>query len=433
MLPATGRSRAKLTSPTARGLAWLVALAVAALAPAASAATAPPRISLKITGGSVTANEGKVKGSATVGNSGPNVARRFFVDLIVTLPRQERLLRRISVPSLREGDARTVHFNQNLPDNLPIGSHQIWACVARSGALPEPSVLIGCRQLGGVNVPVPRLVPTPVAPPPAPPSQGQSPPQPAPPTPVAPPASPTAPSAPLAYEAGVPQVVNDANDGYYWVDVPASYDRSNQTPTKLFVWLPTCGGEASHDISTISPATVAGTSSPRDWISIAVGEPNECWEVNTDGPVVTAAIADVETHFNVDRHRVILGGLGSGGGDLAYRLAFDDANRFAGLLVENTAPFRDTGSTESASLAAASWRFHVVHLAHLQDGVYPINQVRQETGAMTNAGFPLQLVERDGTNYDEPGASVNGHQVPGTMADLVTYLLPHIDDGWTSP
>jgi predicted esterase len=163
------------------------------------------------------------------------------------------------------------------------------------------------------------------------------------------------------------------------------------------------------------------------------GRDGGCWNPLAETePLVMAALADFETHFNVDRHRVILGGYSSGG-DLAYRLAFYDSNQFAGVLAENTSPFRDTGSTEAASLAAASWKFHVVHLAHLQDTEYPIAGVREETDAMIAAGFPLERIEVDGGHYDEPGAIENGHAVPGTDADLVDILLPHIDGGWRSP
>ena len=57
-----------------------------------------------------------------------------------------------------------------------------------------------------------------------------------------------------------------------------------------------------------------------------------------------AALADFETHFNVDRRRVILGGYSSGG-DLAYRTGFRHSSTFAGLLIENSSPFRDTESS----------------------------------------------------------------------------------------
>jgi hypothetical protein len=49
------------------------------------------------------------------------------------------------------------------------------------------------------------------------------------------------------------------------------------------------------------------------------------------------------------------------------------------------------------------------------------------------AGFPTELIERNGSHYDEPNTVEEGHLVPGTDADLRTYLLPHIDDGRLAP
>jgi predicted esterase len=129
---------------------------------------------------------------------------------------------------------------------------------------------------------------------------------------------------------------------------------------------------------------------------------------------------------------VILGGYSSGG-DIAYRMAFYNSGTYAGVLAENTSPFRDTGSSQADSLAAATTKFNVVHLAHLQDDTYPIAEVRAETDAMKAAGFPITRIEAVGTHFDEPGAIVAGQAVPGTDADLRALLLPHIDDGWHSP
>ena len=84
-----------------------------------------------------------------------------------------------------------------------------------------------------------------------------------------------------------------------------------------------------------------------------------------------AALADVETHFNVDRHQVILGGYSSGG-DLAYRTGFRHSATFDGLLIENSSPFRDTESSAAESLAAATTKIPIVHLAHTGDTTYPI-------------------------------------------------------------
>lgn len=97
------------------------------------------------------------------------------------------------------------------------------------------------------------------------------------------------------------------------------------------------------------------------------------------------------------------------------------------MLAENTSPFRDTGSSPEDSLAAATTKFHVVHLATRRDEVYPIDGVRAETDAMKAAGFPIERIERPGTHYDD------STDTTGTDHDLQTLLLPHIDDGWRSP
>lgn len=213
----------------------------------------------------------------------------------------------------------------------------------------------------------------------------------------------------------------------YWIYVPEGYDATHETPTTLFVWLHGCGGYGRWDIYNVSPG------GDQDWISIAVGgREGQCWSMADSPATVNAAIADVKRHFNVDPREVILGGYSSGG-DLAYRMAFSDAGSFAGVLAENTAPFRDTGSSAEDSLAAASWKFNVVHLAHLQDTTYPIARVRAEIAAMVDAGFPVTLIERPGNHWDDPGAPVNGAPVPGTNADLIDLLLPYLGHGWRSP
>jgi hypothetical protein len=42
-------------------------------------------------------------------------------------------------------------------------------------------------------------------------------------------------------------------------------------------------------------------------------------------------------------------------------------------------------------------------------------------------------IEVDGGHYDAAGAIENGHAVPGTSADIATYLFPFLEAGWTSP
>jgi poly(3-hydroxybutyrate) depolymerase len=234
------------------------------------------------------------------------------------------------------------------------------------------------------------------------------------------------PAHPISFAKNMPFTVDSGTTN--WVYVPDAYDASHKTPITLFVWLHGCGGMSSGDVWTASPG-----GSKQTWITLAPGgAEGGCWNMSTDPARVLAAIADLKTHFNVKPKGVILGGYSSGG-DLGYRLAFYDAGLFAGLLAENTSPFRDTGSTQAASLAAASWKFHVVHVAHLQDTTYPIAGVRKETDAMTAAGFPMKRIEVDGGHWDDAGAIENGHAVPGTAADIATYLFPNLGAGWTSP
>src|SRR6202008_1753584 len=100
------------------------------------------------------------------------------------------------------------------------------------------------------------------------------------------------------------------------------------------------------------------------------GAEGVCWTPSVDETKVMAALADFETHFNVNRQRVILAGYSSGG-DLAYRTGFPPSSPFAGLLIENSTPFRDTESSAAEFLAAATTKFHIVALAHEEDTTYP--------------------------------------------------------------
>jgi predicted esterase len=184
---------------------------------------------------------------------------------------------------------------------------------------------------------------------------------------------------------------------------------------RLLVWLHSCGENSAQEINTV-------TKDDTSYLAIAVdGREGDCWIANADGPKVLQAIANMKTHFNVDPHHVVIGGY-SAGGDLAYRTAFYNANTFAGVLAENTLPFRDTGSTQSQSLAAAAWKFNAVHLFHTGDTVYTKAEVQNETKAMQDAGFPVTVVEKPG-----------GHADSTTTPDLQTYLLPHMADPWSSP
>ncbi|MFT3695085.1 MAG: hypothetical protein QM831_18250 [Kofleriaceae bacterium] len=225
------------------------------------------------------------------------------------------------------------------------------------------------------------------------------------------------PSDPIDFQADNVFTLDSGTTNY--VVVPSGYDPSHQTPEKLLVWLHGCGGYASGDIYKLAPEL---QGKGQDWIAIAVGgREGGCWDPDSDMDKVSAALDDIKSHFNIQPNAVVLGGYSSGG-DLGYRMIFDHTKLFAGLIAENTSPFRDTGATQAQSLAAASWKINILHLAHLQDQTYPIAGVRAETDAVKNAGFPLTRIERDGAHYDD-----------NTDSDFETYLLPAMDAGWLAP
>jgi dienelactone hydrolase len=333
--------------------------------------------------GSVRVVGGKLAGSFVVKNAGRASAGRSAAALSVRVAGRSRGVTLAAVQPLRRSKSATAKVRASAPRDLRAGTYAVRACADAGRAVRESSERNNCRTVGSLRVAA------------------------------------TVPGAPVPFTKNSVFTL-DSPQSNYWVYVPDAYDASHKTPITLLVWLHGCGGEASGDIFTVSPG---GSQS---WISIAVGgREDACWDVNADGAKVFAAIDSMKSHFNIDPHRVILGGYSSGG-DLSYRTAFDNSDKFAGVLAENTSPFRDTGSTQEQSLAAKT-KFHVVHLAHTSDEAYPIDGVRQETDAMKAAGFPITRIERAGTHFDADAGDT------GTDHDLQTLLLPHINDGWTSP
>ena len=366
------------------------------------------RPDLVIAGGSVRLTRGVLNGSFMVENIGTRSAAPSSAALTIHVGKRLRALGAFRVPRLAHSGTQSIRVAIRLPAALGPGSYPMQACANASGSVIELSSHNDCRGVGKLVVSR-RTAPSP-GPNPSPTPTPNPTPNPNPTSSVS-----TVPSNPITFSKDTVLALTDPQSDY-WAYVPDPYDSTHQTPTELFVWMHGCGGEGSGDIYTISPST------SEQYISLSVGgREDTCWAPNVDQDKVLAAIADLETHFNIDRHRIVIGGYSSGG-DLAYRTAFYHADMFAGLLAENTSPFRDTGSTQAQSLAAASWKFNVVHLAHTEDDTYPISGVRAETDAMASAGFPIRRIERPGAHYDT-----------NTDSDMQTLLLPHLDDGWRSP
>lgn len=364
----------------------------AATTPAVSAVARPD---LKVTAGTVRASGGRLSGSFTVRNVGRR-AGRSYAGLTVWAAGKRRVVARFAVPVLKRSAKRRVKVKVDVPQGLPAGSFALRACADSHGQIRERSESNNCRTVGKLSMAA--------APAPAPlPAPGSS-----------------FPTHAIPFEKDTVFTLSSPATNY-WLYVPADYATSHLVPTTLLVWLHGCGGFSEGDIYTVAPVA------SQNYIAATVGgREGSCWDVESDSEKVLATIADIKTHFNIAPRRVVLGGYSSGG-DLTYRVAFYNAKLFAGVLVENSSPFRDTGSSQSASLSAATWRFNIVHLAHLEDATYPIDGVRAETDAVKAAGFPLMRIERPGTHYDaDTGSS-------GTDYDLRTYLLPHLSDGWLSP
>jgi predicted esterase len=207
---------------------------------------------------------------------------------------------------------------------------------------------------------------------------------------------------------------------------------SSTTPISLLVWMHGCEGQAEGDLWNVAPfpdrasqSYIAISLGGRDFVP---GTNDGCWKPGEDGPKLLEAVKDVQRYFNINPRKVYVGGYSSGG-DMAYRHGFENAGMFAGILAENSDPFRDTGSTADELIKAAPWKINVAHLAHTEDGNYHIDDVRASIEKLTSNGFPATLIEKHGTHFapDDPGKGT------GTVHDLVEFLLPFLDKGWVSP
>jgi predicted esterase len=398
-------------------------IAALALLGAPNASAAKPPSGLVVAGGAAHAVDGKLRGWFVVANHGTTRSRAIRAAVLVRMGElPSRVLVqwrpvRATVPSLAPAETHRVRFSVPIPGKFGAQRSPIRVCVTQ---LP-------CLRIGHLTVTsswerqhpaksASGTVPSP--------TNGT-------PSPLSPVQISTVPTDPIPHPVAEP-FFHAGGGAEYWGFIPRSYDATNQTPTTLFVWLHGCGGDSEGDAWVVDPGAEEGV--PQDWMTLSLGgRDGGCWNPLAETePLVMAALADFETHFNVDRRRVILGGYSSGG-DLAYRTGFFHSSTFAGLLIENSAPFRDTEATQSELLGAATTKFHIVHLAHEEDETYGLAEVQQEVATVKAAGFPIELIERPGKHWSEPGEVVAGHPVPGTDADLRELLLPHIDEGWLAP
>jgi hypothetical protein len=386
-------------------LAVLASL-VLAVAGGAFAAGSGPK--LKVTGSAHLAG-GKLRGGFTVKNEGTESSPALNAAIKLVGPKKngkapKLTVARPKVPALDPGAKKHLGIKVTLPVGLAKGHWSVVVCAGSCAGIG------GFNSSGGSTGPEQKKATAPNAP--VPPS-APAPSAPAPPTPGCTPST-----GPLPYGSEEPfHHVGECGDEYFGF-VPKSYNAS--TPMPLLIWAHGCEGQSEDDIFNVGSYTA---EAGHGWLTLSLGgRDGACWTPSVDEAKVMAALADFEAHFNVDPHRVFLSGYSSGG-DLAYRTGFRHSSTFAGLIIENSSPFRDTESTQAESLAAATTKFHIVHLAHSGDEAYPLVTVQSETNAVKAAGFPLELIVKPGTHFDG-----------NTDSDLQELLIPYIEGkGWTSP
>ena len=353
--------------------------------------------------GSAHVGGGRLRGDFTVKNEGPATSSALTAAITLLGPKSKGKAPKLTVAdakvhALAPGAKQHFPIKVALPASVKSGHWSVVVCAGRCARIGSFTVSGGGRRQKVATAPNAPTLPAPTPPAATPdciPSTG-----------------------PIAYNEGEALHRATGCGVEYWGYVPSAYDAS--TPMPLLVWMHGCGGEAEGDAYTVG---TKAEEEPEPWLTLSLGgRDGGCWNPLAETePLVMAALADFEAHFNVDHHRVYLGGYSSGG-DLAYRTGFRHSSTFAALLIENSTPFRDTESTPAESLSAASVKFHIAHLAHTGDMEYPIATVQSEIETVEEAGFEVELIERPG-----------GHSDGSTDPDLRELLLPEIERGWTSP
>jgi hypothetical protein len=412
-----------------------------------------PLPNLTVSGGSIRLSAGWIVGSFTVRNVGRARAGHSQAELSMTVGRKHPRLGAFSVHSLRAGARAKVAVSVRSPSGTPAGSYVVLACADATQKVSETSGSDNCARVGRLRFSSPSAPPGPTTGTPTTTTPtGTTPITATPFTPTEPQPGPTQiPTAPLTIEPDTPTLVHDSyagQAGSYYVATPPKYDATGNTPMRLLVWMHGCGGEAEGDTYEMMASNeLAGGETQdnenRDFIVISIGGTDDgCWNPDTDVVKVLMAVADVTTHFNIDRRHIFIAGYSSGG-DLAYRTIFYNADEFAGILAVNTHPFRDTGSTEAQSTAAAAWKFNIAQVAHAQDTEYHPDActdclegggddpgVTPAMNDLRSDGYNVQYLIKPGTHSDEDDFV---HHT-GTDYDFRQYALPFIDNpAWESP
>lgn len=221
------------------------------------------------------------------------------------------------------------------------------------------------------------------------------------------------------------QVSKDANGFFvrnsgkssYVAYVPASY--TGDKPMRLLVGLHGCGDNAQNFATWgVNPYDTRKTQTH---IGISVDGASgggSCWSMGGDDAKVLAAVEDISKCFWVHQKKITIGGYSSGG-QLAYRVGMKNANKFAGIIIENSGLYA-ADSNPDALIANAARKLPVAHRAGRNDSVFPIAKVQADWAKLTKAGFPVQSQIIEGGTHN------------GTNKDWYEFLIP-ASANWVAP
>ncbi len=199
----------------------------------------------------------------------------------------------------------------------------------------------------------------------------------------------------------------------YVAYVPSSY--TAKAPMRVVVGLHGCSDTAMNFATWgISPWVTRSTQQhigiSVDGASGGAAGSNSCWTKGSDDDKVLAAVDDLAKCFWLDRSKLTIAGYSSGG-ELAYKVALANADKFDGLLIEDSGLYANASPDQL--LANAAWKLPIAHIAHTDDTVFPLSQVEADWVKTTAAGFPLSTKVVAGTHS-------------GTSDDWNTFLLAKI-------
>lgn len=210
--------------------------------------------------------------------------------------------------------------------------------------------------------------------------------------------------------------VRNSGKGDYVAYVPASY--TGTAPMRAIVGMHGCGDTMANFARWgVNPFVKRAT---QDHIGISLGSEtgnNKCWSMGNDDAKVLAAVQDLSKCFWIHQAKVTVAGFSSGG-QLAYRVGMKNADKLAGILIENSALYA-ADSNPDGLLANAARKIPIAHRAHSSDSVFPISKVKADWTKTTNAGFSLQTSELPG-----------GHD--GSSVDWAEWLIP-ASASWSLP